>query len=89
MVYVFVGADGITSGMYILVEFSIFCHPLKSGEFVDMTGLSDLIVDGICRVIPVYIYIDGFGGMKLRSKEIIIDCSSGNGAKKESSGQNG
>ena len=45
MVYVFVGADGITSGMYILVEFSIFRHPLKSGEFVDMTGLSDLIVD--------------------------------------------
>ena len=89
MIYVVIRSYCITSGVYVLIQFFIFCHPEEAGELVDMTGLPDLIVDRICRIIPVYIYIDFFGRMKLRSEQIIIDCSSDNGAQKEGSDQNG
>ena len=72
MINIVIGANGITTGMDILIEILVFCHPLESGELIDMPEFFYFMVDRIGSIIPVYINIYGFRWMKFRIKQIVI-----------------
>ena len=85
MIDVVVGANGISTGMDILIEILVFCHPLESGELIDMPEFFYFMVNRIGSIIPVYINIYGFGWVKLGGKQIIIKGAPGNCTKEECS----
>lgn len=85
MIDVVIGANGITTGVDILIEILVFCHPLESGELIDMPEFFYFMVDRIGSIIPVYINIYGFRWVKLGGKQIIIKGASGNCTKEECS----
>ena len=69
----------------ILIEILVFCHPLESGELIDMPEFFYFMVNRIGSIIPVYINIYGFRWVKLGGKQIIIKGASGNCTKEECS----
>jgi hypothetical protein len=85
MINIVIGANGITTGMDILIEIFVFCHPLETGELIDMPDFLYFMIDRVGCIIPVYINIYGFRWMKLGSKQIVIKGASGNCTKEECS----
>ena len=49
MINIVIGANGISTGMDVLIEILVFCHPLESGELIDMSQFFYFMVDRIGR----------------------------------------